>query len=209
MNDPTPTQTADTSTLSYAGPLTPRPAPRWPWRLALATLLVTLTLLAVTLFPSPHPHGNYRRTGCQSNMRQIGLAILMYTNDNGRDLPDTLNRVLATQDITPATFVCPGSKLSGLTSTTRAVDVTDLTPGGHSSYIYVGAGLRQPLGRDVVILFESALSHHNAETNGSGMNVLFGDGRAEWVSGPALGQILNQAAASARPVTWPPRGPRE
>ena len=42
---------------------------------------------------------------CASNLRQIGQAILLYSNENAGQYPDDFGPLLLTQDIEPKNFV--------------------------------------------------------------------------------------------------------
>ena len=59
----------------------------------LLVVIAILGLLAAILFPVfAHVRENGRRTVCLSNERQIGMAMLQYTADNGETLPSGLGR---------------------------------------------------------------------------------------------------------------------
>src|SRR5438874_2006417 len=49
------------------------------------------------------------RVKCASNMRQIGQAILLYSNENNRAYPDKLQKPLVTQDFTSQVSTSPSS----------------------------------------------------------------------------------------------------
>ncbi len=116
------------------------------------------------------------KSASQSNLHQIGLAILMYAQDHGGRYPDTLGEVWRASRSRPQAFVCPASPDEAAAARPRgpsppAVDAA----GGHCSYVYVGRGLtdedrdRRDGGR-----YEPLANH------GDGGNVLYGDGHADW-----------------------------
>lgn len=82
----------------------------------LVELLVSIaiiTLLAALLFPVfAAARGAARRTVCISNMRQIGLALQMYRQDN-EELPPRLSTVNDSYVKDPRIFLCPNDRLDG------------------------------------------------------------------------------------------------
>lgn len=75
---------------------------------ALAVLLVLLS--AWIILPSFDTHRVLApRAKCANNLRQIGLACLMYADDHSNQYPDSLSTVLRDEDITADVFVCPSS----------------------------------------------------------------------------------------------------
>ena len=95
-----------------------------------------------------------RRLRCASNMKQIGLGAIMYANDHGGHLPDDLDTILKTQDLSPEAFVCPSSNDTAATGPTTQAVIDDMNAQGHLSYIYTGKGLTTQAAADVVILYE-------------------------------------------------------
>ncbi len=171
---------------------------RRPWkRLAWAAAgLLGLVLVVSVLMPSlnqPHPYSN--RAKCASNLHQIGLAILLYQQDNGGQYPDTLGRLTETEQIGPECFVCPSSDDERSTgATTRAVvaDIDAGPAGHHCSYLYLGRGLTDKTVKDTTVVCYEPLTNHD----GDGGNVLFGDGHADWQTPASLAALL----ATTRPA---------
>ena len=114
--------------------------------------------------------------GCLSNMHQIGLAILLYTTDYGGHYPPDLSTLLMNEQLVPENFICPSSGDEAATTATTREAADSLRTPGHCSYIYLGKGLMEPVRDSQVILVEPPQNHA-----GDGMNVLYGDGHAEWV----------------------------
>jgi prepilin-type processing-associated H-X9-DG protein len=117
------------------------------------------------------------RVKCASNERQIGQAILLYSNDNKGNYPPDLGTLILTQDITAEQFICP----SGNTSLPK--DWQSLQPqqaaewvNGNSDFIYAGQGLRNDAPAEQIVLLEKLADHDR-----DGLNCLFGDGHVEFI----------------------------
>jgi prepilin-type processing-associated H-X9-DG protein len=166
--------------------------------------LVLIFLLISLLLPSinvSRPTAN--RVKCASNLRQIGQAILLYTNDYQGQYPNTFGDLLMTEDITSMVFVCPSSSdVAAVGATTQAV-VANLDTPGHCSYIFLGKGLTaKTVEPDMVIALEPLTNH-----GGDGTNVLFGDGHVEFFDKTQAAKIQAQIAAGTWPVFYPPHIP--
>ena len=132
-------------------------------------------------------------------MRQIGQGCWIYANEHQGKLPDDLGTLFLNEDLTAEVFVCPSTSDTPAAGPTTQAVVTNMLLPGHHSYIYLGKGLTVKTATpDVVILYEPLSNHANA-----GMNVLFGDGHAEWLTAAQAQPLLNQIAAG----TWPVRLP--
>jgi prepilin-type processing-associated H-X9-DG protein len=132
------------------------------------------------------------RVKCASNMRQIGQAILLYSNDNRGKYPDDAGTLIKTEDITIDVFTCPSGDVEPPADVLNGpVDIKVAWVNGSSPYTYVGKGLNNAAGADVLVLYERETDH-----DGDGMNMLFGDGHVEWNSMDAAKQII---AAKGRP----------
>jgi predicted Zn finger-like uncharacterized protein/prepilin-type processing-associated H-X9-DG protein len=128
-----------------------------------------LLLLISILLPSLNKAREIaNRAKCASNMHQIGLAILMYQNDNQQQYPPDLTTLLKKEPLSTSVFVCPAS------SDTPAPSPSQLESGGHLSYVYVPPADVNP-SATTVVLYENPGAHGN-----DGTNVLFGDGHVEW-----------------------------
>jgi hypothetical protein len=122
------------------------------------------------------------RVKCASNMRQIGMAILLYSNDMKGAYPPDLGTLLKTEDITAAVFVCPDTGKSpppGM-SPDEAADWVNK----NTDYVYIGSNLKQGAAPSVVVCYEKPEDHGN-----DGQNILFGDGHIEFCK-PELAQKL-------------------
>src|SRR5579871_6144160 len=95
--------------LDYLSPQDAPPASgRWlPMIFALVFLGMFIVASVLILLPSTGPHATSPRVQSASNLRQIGQAILLYTNDLGGKYPDTFGDILLNEDLTSGVFVSP------------------------------------------------------------------------------------------------------
>ena len=133
------------------------------------------------------------RFRCASNLRQICLASIMYSNDDkARALPPDpsgLNKYLNNSSV----WICPECQQP----------VAGGGGGGvASSYIYLGSQL--PRMRKIrypaqTILAYEPLSNHD----GRGVNAVFLDGHCEWIAKERAGAVMQQIQLSIAPATMP------
>ena len=136
------------------------------------------------------------RVKCASNLRQIGLGMQMYANENHGQLPPDLGTVLVTQDLTSEVFVCPASGDERASGPTTQALLQDLQQPGHCSYVYASPlpATWSALTKDHVLVYELPANHLN-----DGMNILFGDGHAEYVVKPQAHYIVSELKAGFNP----------
>jgi len=168
------------------------------WGFIFVAVLVC-AFLAVFLLPSRNqPHPVVPRVKSASNLRQIGQAILLYSNDFAGQYPDTFQTLLMNEDITSSVFVSPSrSETPAEGATTRQL-ADQLDAGGHLSYVYLGRGLTaHTVTANMVVAYEMP-----ASANGGG-NVLFGDGHVEYFDGDYISNLVAKVATGEFPVTMP------
>jgi len=132
-----------------------------------------------------------------SNLKQIGLAMIMYAKEHNHQFPDSMTTILANEDLTPDVFVNPGGSDNRAVGPTTQAMLADFAKPGRCSYLYFGAGLFSMGDPTTVVACEAPGSQAWA---GMGMNVLFLDGHVEFVTQPAARQI--RVALAAGPVAW-------
>jgi hypothetical protein len=134
------------------------------------------------------------RVHCNKQMRAIGQALFLYANENRGAYPPDLDRLIVTQDITPAIFICASSDDSP-DAAPRPANVDDWAPlsAGHCSYVYLGRGRAvSTAGRDFVLMYEPVTHHKMA-------HLLFGDGRTEFIPEPKAQRVERELKADLNP----------
>jgi hypothetical protein len=195
----------DPPTLDYRQPGPPRPWHRRPavW-VAIGIALAALVFVALGMLAPPlNSGGNSNRAMCASNEHQIGLAILLYQQDNAGHYPPALADLLADEQIGAAVFVCPSSNdstavLPPTTSPTTQQAAAAFAIPRHLSYLYFGhdSWIDKNVPADAIVLAEPPANH-----GGDGCNVLSGDGSAQWITMPRAARLIAAAAATTRPVS--------
>lgn len=180
---------------AYPGPGTPPPKQGMSGgKIALLVCGIVLAVVVVCggipmaiIFPS---FGRAReaanRVKCAANLKQIGLAMLMYQNTNQGMLPNRLDVLVYNtgpgggEDIDGSVFVCPRDDKNTPSTATGQQLAADLRSNGHLSYVYYFQNKRQRKGvihgGNEVVMYEP-LSDHNNE----GANFLFADGRVDFL----------------------------
>jgi prepilin-type N-terminal cleavage/methylation domain-containing protein/prepilin-type processing-associated H-X9-DG protein len=94
----------------------------------LLVVIAIIAILAAILFPVfAQAREKARQSGCASNMKQIGMAIQLYAQDNddalvpcrvGTTKDDTVywNKFIEPYSLTQANFICPSAHRKALTS---------------------------------------------------------------------------------------------
>jgi len=131
------------------------------------------------------PYRIASRVKCASNLRQIGLALLMYADAEKGNFPDDLGTLLITEDLSPELFVCPMSDDTRAEAPTTQAVAAELGKTGHCSYLYFGKGRKNDMPSTEPLLVDLPPNH-----DGDGINVCFGDGHVEWLAEPAAGEFL-------------------
>lgn len=134
-------------------------------------------LMASVLLPSLNrARETANRVKCQSNLTQIGRAMLLYSNENKGKAPPDLGTLLLTQDLDISVFACPGD--SDIPAAVRKMKVEDqakwVNENAHYVYLKPNVALTR-LDADHVLVYEKVDAH-----DGDGMNILYADGHAEF-----------------------------
>ena len=164
----------------------------WPRRVVAAALL--MNVLSAPIIPGlealvPHPVAGHRSDGCFQNLRAIGVAVLMYREDEG-GLPPVadiagLHRCVAryVYKANEAVWTCPDR--------TEGKYFPVFVPGPYACCDFRDKAALQGPPEKVPIVWDAEPWHHG------GRFVGFLDGHIEWVKGPGL--IPPKDRRNARP----------
>ena len=168
--------------------------------------VAALLLLAILLMPTVgRARETAKRVMCASNLKQIGQAAHLYSNDHGGQLPPDVATLLQTLDITAEVFTCPSSDVYKAPGATTQQTVASMLAGDHLSYAWTGAGLMNDAPADVILAFDLETHVRKEGATTTGMNVLFADGTVTFVDEATGKAIWAQFVSGARPVRMPTR----
>jgi prepilin-type processing-associated H-X9-DG protein len=158
--------------------------------------LVVWTLVSIAAVPAAiRARRASMRVACAANLRQLGVATMLYAVSNRGFLPPTLDELATSGILGPAAFTCPAC------AGDPTKPVASSGAYGNYNYVYLGAGrlaqtLRPP--QSTPLVYELPTNHLDP-----GINVLFADGHVELVRGPAAQALLAQANAATQPASAP------
>jgi len=112
---------------------------------------------------------------------------LLYSNDHKGPYPPDLGTLIKEEDMTAAVFICPDSNVTVPANLTQPDDIAAWV-NKNSSYVYLGAGMKQGEDPTTIVLYEKPENHHD------GSNVLYGDGHVEFVQARELQRQLAKQA---------------
>jgi len=155
-----------------------------PWSLQRRPLVLSalLCVLAVIIFivvseGTPSRRANSPRADCLSNLKQIGLALAMYSDNYQGHLPPEpgvkgLNRLNVYIANATEIFHCPKDTIR------RVAKIGDTLTEDTCSYIYApGIWQSATYTNEVPICWEKPDDH-----GAQGLNVLFNDGHVSWLT---------------------------
>jgi len=191
-----------------------KPKRRGPTVVSVLVVVGIIALLISIVLPGMcRAREQANRVKCASNMKQIGLAAVMWAQAHGGKFPDDLDAILTDEDLAPAVFNCPTSPDSPAQGETPEHLLEDLHKPGHLSYVYIGKGLTTDSPPDTVLLYELARNHSDGDMSVSGqfrtgpksdgMNVLCADGHVEWIGAFEADALLKRVQEGPLPVLLP------
>ena len=104
---------------------------------------------------------------CKTNLKGIGMALLIHANDHKDAFPPDLETLTRTAEMPAKCLVCPAT-------------------GSKESYFYRGASITTSDIPGLITVYEKASNH------GDGRNVLFLDGHVEWVSEERFQELIKK-----------------
>lgn len=139
-----------------------------------------------------------RHAVSQMHLREIGLGVLYFANENRGRLPADLATVKATQDVPHTDFASPRTA-----SALPRGELSALEQAGwvatRRDYIYLGAGMRS-----ADLTQHKPLAYENPDRTPGPINVLMGDGSVRYFEREAAAELIGFDPA---PPTDPPPPP--
>jgi len=116
-----------------------------------------------------------------SNLKQIGLGLLMFAEDHQRKFPDNLSEIYPKYISTLTTFICPSTKISEKEVIRKNFNVC---------YDYV-SGITEEYPEDCILVYDKEENH-----KGEGRNVCFVSGSVKWIPREEWAKIYQQHQSS-------------
>ncbi|MCP4260996.1 MAG: DUF1559 domain-containing protein [Planctomycetes bacterium] len=108
-----------------------------------------------------------RRMVCATNLKGIGLALIIYANDYDDQFPPDLETLISKAEMPAKGLICPASKLK-------------------KTYIYRGASITVDDTPWMITVYDKTGNHSD------GRNVLFLDGHVEWVEEERFQELIKR-----------------
>jgi predicted Zn finger-like uncharacterized protein/prepilin-type processing-associated H-X9-DG protein len=130
---------------------------------------------------------------CVENLKKLGEGMRQYAAANGGRFPDRLESAVIAKNIRVELLVCPASGDTVAPGDNPAAQAQSLRDGKHVSYNYVGQNLTASSPAECVLIYESPGRH------GTGMHVLFVDGRVQTIGDVEAAKALNRLNRGVNP----------
>jgi hypothetical protein len=159
----------------------------------LGVLNVLLCIIAASVL-SVREYRAAQRRQCANNFRQLGLAMLLYSNSNRGQYPPTFDELVTTGELPKGSpvFTCPVCRGDALK---KPATVTTLVT---SSYVMGPPPYPPPpLNYGTITLvtaYEPPANH-----GGQGMHVLTNHGRVHWIGAPLSAKVVAELQSGENP----------
>jgi prepilin-type processing-associated H-X9-DG protein len=133
-----------------------------------------------------------RRINCALNLKQMGLALRMYSSDYGESFPPDWAHLMALDYLTTGrVYTCPSQ------STLPPQNAEQLTTGDRCDYLYFGAGLTEECDghppAKTILACDKPGNHNGRLVSDGHLNVLFADGSVRGYTGVnSIGQLAER-----------------
>jgi prepilin-type processing-associated H-X9-DG protein len=158
--------------------------------LGVVNLVLSVALVGASFPATARARQRAQQIKCASNLRQISMAIIMYTNANRGFVPPDLDALMpffGTPQGAAAVCTCPDAAARGVPPATAGKAM-------NYSYVYVQPTvprINQIRGPSTTVAAYEPLANHG----GRSVNVLFWDGHVELLEGAAAQTMVAQLQA--------------
>jgi len=158
-------------------------------------------LMASILLPSLNKaRETANRVKCSANLRQIGVAFMLYSNENKGAAPPDLGTLLLQEGLTANVFVCPSTG-RGFETHDGDVKPEDIAKwvNENSEYVYLKPPKKlTQLNAETILVYEKFENHDE-----QGINILYADGHVEFQQMPAAKKEIEAQTQGEQPKDMP------
>lgn len=155
--------------------MTPAAKIRGRWPCAVAAVVIVALLVPILAIERGRA-AEARRARCGKQLKAIGQAILLYSNENRNRMPDSFATLARAMHVPPSFFVSPDDRAALPAAEAAHFDPADPR---QCSFVLIG-DTKRPL--DSSLTVEAVVAYERPEVHGNdGVHVLFGAGQVHFV----------------------------